>query len=88
MSQNQKESHMTDMINYTVTADEINKLKTELIKETVQSLLMRKNQQFDLSTEEGIDYAVNCTLDYLLQQKIQNGEIQVIEQGKPNGVMQ
>lgn len=88
MSQNQKESHMTDMINYTVTADKINKLKTELIKETVQSLLMRKNQQFNLSTEEGIDYAVNCTLDDLLQQKIQNGDIQVIEQGNPNGVMQ
>lgn len=79
---------MTTVITNTAQIDEMGKLKAELIKETVQSLLMRKNQRFDLSTEKGIDYAVNCTLDDLLQQKIQNGEIQVIEQGKPNGVMQ
>ncbi|WP_180116121.1 hypothetical protein [Acinetobacter sp. YH12140] len=79
---------MTTVITNTAQIDEMGKLKAELIKETVQSLLMRKNQRFDLSTEKGIDYAVNCTFDDLLQQKIQNGEIQVIEQGKPNGVMQ
>lgn len=79
---------MTTVITNTAQIDEMGKLKAELIKEIIQSLLMHKNQQFDLSTEKGIDYAVNYTLDDLLQQKIQNGDIQVIEQGNPNGVMQ
>lgn len=92
MSQNQKESHMTNMINYTVKTNAMNKLKTELVKETIQSLFMIKSNQFDLSTERDIQYAVNCAVDNLLQQKIKNGEIQVIEQSNShadsNEVMQ
>lgn len=67
---------MTNMINCKVNANAMDELKTELVKETVQSLLMLKDHQFDLSTEEGIHEAVNYTVDHLLQQKIKNGEIQ------------
>jgi hypothetical protein len=76
------------MISYTVNTDALLTLKTALVKETVQSLLMLKKHQFDLSTEEGIDYAVNCTVDSLLQQKIKNNEIQVLEQGNSNELIQ
>ncbi|MCG2607846.1 hypothetical protein LZZ98_04745 [Acinetobacter sp. SM34] len=79
---------MTNMINKTVRIQEVDKLKTELIIQTVQHLLMLKSNQFDLSTEKNIEYAANCILDDLLQQKIQNGEIQVIEQDNSSGVMQ
>ncbi|MBF6955409.1 hypothetical protein M9Y34_16665 [Acinetobacter baumannii] len=67
---------MTNMIDHKVNTNAMNKLKTELVKETVQSLLMLKDHHFDLSTEEGIHEAVNYTVDHLLQQKIKNGEIQ------------
>ncbi|CAM2983765.1 hypothetical protein [Acinetobacter celticus] len=79
---------MTNMISHTVNTDALLTLKTALVKETVQSLLMLKKHQFDLSTEKGIDYAVNCTVDSLLQQKIKNNEIQVLEQGNSNEVIQ
>lgn len=83
---------MTTVITSTAQIDEMNKLKTRLVKETVQSLPMLKSNQFDLSTEEGIHYTVNCTVDNLLQQKIKNGEIQVIEQSSTlansNGAIQ
>jgi len=83
---------MTTVIANTAQIQEMNKLKTELVTETIQSLFMIKSTQFDFSTERGIQYAVNCTVDNLLQQKIKNGEIQVIEQGNShadsNEVMQ
>lgn len=79
---------MTTVITNTAQIDEMNKLKTELVKETLQNLLMLRSNQFDLSTEENIKYAVNCTVDNLLQQKIKNNEIQVLEQGNSNEVIQ
>lgn len=69
---------MTHMINHAVHTDAMNKLKAALVKETIQSLLMLKNNQFDLSTEENIHYAVNCAVDDLLNQKIKSGEIQIL----------
>lgn len=79
---------MTNMIDKTNRIQGMDKLKTELIIQTVQCLLMLKSNQFDLSTEEGIHYAVNCTIDDLVEQKIKNGEIPVIEQDNSSGVMQ
>lgn len=83
---------MTNMIDKTNRIQEMDKLKTELIIQTVQCLLMLKTNQFDLSTEEGIHYAVNCTIDDLLERKINNGEIQAIAQSNlhanSSGVMQ
>jgi hypothetical protein len=66
------------MINHTANNNATDKLKTALAKEAIQNLFVVKNHQFDLSTEEGIHYAVNYTVDHLLQQKIENGEIQVL----------
>lgn len=57
---------------------EANKLKNELVQETLQSLRMNKDNQFDLSTEEGIHQAVDYLVDFRLQQKIANGELQII----------
>jgi len=57
---------------------EANKLKNELVQETLQSLRMNKGNRFDLSTEEGIHQAVDYLVDLHLQQKIANGEIQII----------
>lgn len=57
---------------------EANKLKNELIQETLQNLRMNKDNRFDLSTEEGIYQAVDYLVDFHLQQKIANGEIQII----------
>lgn len=57
---------------------EANKLKNELVQETLQSLRMDKDNRFDLSTEEGIHQAVDYLVDFHLQQKIENGEIQII----------
>lgn len=83
---------MTTVITNTAHTQEMDKLKTELMKETVHCLLMLKSNQFDLSTEEGIHYAVNCTIDDLVEKKIKNSEISVIEQGNSHanssGVMQ
>ncbi|MFV5514774.1 hypothetical protein [Acinetobacter gerneri] len=81
---------MTNMTNHkeNTNANAMDELKTELVKETLQILLTRKDHQFDLSTEERIHDAVNYTLNALLQQKIQNGEIKVIEQSNSSGVMQ
>ena len=83
---------MTNMIDKTNRIQEMDKLKTELIIQTVKCLLMFKSNQFDLRTEEGFHYAVNCTIDDLVEQKIKNGEIPVIEQdnshANSSGVMQ
>ena len=57
---------------------EANKLKNELVQETLQSLRMNKDNRFDLSAEEGIHQAVDYLVDFHLQQKIKNGEIQII----------
>lgn len=70
---------MTNMITHTANTDAVLMLKTTLVKETVRSLLVLKNHQFDLSTTEGIHYAVNCTVDSLLQQKIENAEIHILD---------
>lgn len=79
---------MTNMTNHKENTNAMDELKTELVKETLQILLTLKDHQFDLSTEERIHDAVNYTLNDLLQQKIQNGEIKVIEQSNSSGVMQ
>lgn len=79
---------MTNMIDHKENTNAMDELKTELVKETLQRLLTLKDHQFDLSTEERIHDAVNYTLNDLLQQKIQNGEIKVIEQSNSSGVMQ
>lgn len=79
---------MTNMTNHKENTNAMDELKTELVKETLQTLLTLKDHQFDLSTEERIHDAVNYTLNDLLQQKIQNGEIKVIEQSNSSGVMQ
>lgn len=76
------------MTNHKENTNAMDELKTELVKETLQILLTLKDHQFDLSTEERIHDAVNYTLNDLLQQKIQNGEIKVIEQSNSSGVMQ
>lgn len=86
MSHNLKEIHMTNMITHTANTNALLTLKTAIVKETVQSLLMLKNDQFNINTEDGIHYAVNCTVDNLLKQKIENGEIQVFEHN--NGTIQ
>lgn len=57
---------------------EANKLKNELVQETLQSLRMDKDNRFDLTAEEGIHQAVDYLVDFHLQQKIVNGEIQII----------
>lgn len=69
------------MIKVNTTTDlspEANKLKNELVQETIQSLLINKDSRFDLRTEEGINQAVDCMVKFHLQQKIANGEIQMI----------
>lgn len=57
---------------------EADKLKNELIQETLQSLRMNKDNRFDLSTEEGIHQVVDYLVDFHLQQKIENGEVQIM----------
>lgn len=56
---------------------EANKLKNELVQETLKSLFMNKDNRFDLSTDEGIHQAVSYFVNFHLQQKIEHGEIQI-----------
>ncbi|MFX8856840.1 hypothetical protein ABTM70_01245 [Acinetobacter baumannii] len=58
---------------------EADKLKNELVQETLQSLRMNKDNRFDLSTEEGIHQVVDYLVDFHVQQKIANGEILIFK---------
>jgi hypothetical protein len=69
---------MIKQITKTNLSPEADKLKNELVQETLQSLRMDKDNRFDLSTEEGIHQAVDYLVDVHLQQKIANGEVQII----------
>lgn len=57
---------------------EAEKLKNELVQETLQSLLMDKDNRFDLHSKKGIHQAVDYMVDFHLQQKIANGKVQII----------
>lgn len=57
---------------------EAEKLKNELVQETLQSLLMDKDNRFNLHSKKGIHQAVDYMVDFHLQQKIANGKVQII----------
>lgn len=69
---------MIKQIAKTNLSPEADKLKNELVQETLQSLRMNKDNRFDLSTEEGIHQVVDYLVNFHVQQKIVNGEIQII----------
>lgn len=69
---------MIKQISPTNLTHEADKLKDELVQVTLQSLRMNKDYQFNISTEEGIHQAVDYLVDFHLQQKIANGEVQII----------
>jgi hypothetical protein len=65
---------------------ETDKLKNELVQETLQSLSMNKDNRFNLSTEEGIHQVVDYLVDFHVQQKIANGEILIFKSRQTTSV--
>ncbi|MQW91942.1 hypothetical protein GFH30_00885 [Acinetobacter wanghuae] len=48
----------------------LDNLKTEIIEDTIRNLLEENDGTFDLTTPEGIQNAVDYTVDYLMINKI------------------
>ena len=60
---------MTEVMNRKCS-EELAKLKQEIIDDTIHNLLEENDGTFDLSTEQGINVAVNYMVDYLILNKV------------------
>lgn len=56
---------MTEVMNRKCS-EELAKLKQEIIDDTIRNLLEENDGTFDLSTDQGINAAVNYMVDYLM----------------------
>ena len=60
-------------------SEELLKLKQEIIDDTIINLLEENDGTFDLSTEQGINVAVDYMVDYLTLNKIDTNAIDLKE---------
>ena len=61
---------MTEVMNQKCSK-ELAKLKQEIIDDTILNLLEENDGTFDLSTEQGINVAVDYMVDYLILNKVE-----------------
>lgn len=52
-------------------SEELTKLKQEIIDDTIHNLFEENDGTFDLSTEQGINVAVDYMVDYLILNKVE-----------------
>lgn len=69
---------MTEVMN-DKRAEELAKFKQEIIDDTIRNLLEENDGTFDLSTDQGINVAVDYMVDYLMINRIEVNSINLKE---------
>lgn len=69
---------MTEVMNRKCS-EELAKLKQEIIDETIHNLLEENDGTFDLSSDQGINVAVDYMVDYLMINRIEVNSINLKE---------